>query len=59
MTTVVVVRGRCVLDILKVETREFAIGRPPSARHYVRFSRAEIPRLLDFTEKLKKNFFNK
>ena len=47
---VVVRRNGCILDIWKVETKEFYIEHLLSAGHYARFYRAVVPKLLDFTE---------
>lgn len=39
----------CILDIRKVETKEFSIEYLLRARDYGRFYRAVVPKLMDFT----------
>lgn len=39
----------CILDIRKVETKEFYIEYLLRARDYGRFYRAVVPKLMDFT----------
>ena len=43
-------RNVCILDIWKVETKKFYIEHLLRARHYARFYRAVVPKLLDFAE---------